>query len=124
MTITLPEFETVDYPRKREEKTQNTDSHNTFKLELPTQLERTITTSQENEGLNTKHHKSLRKIKQWIRKFDLIEAKIQYAIASTSVNIFGIYIISAFPIQFILCLKVQVEINFPCLVHTAVPPKQ
>ena len=30
--MTLPESETVDQPPKREEKTQNTDSHNTIKL--------------------------------------------------------------------------------------------
>ena len=30
--MTLPEAETVDHPRKREEKTQNTGSHNTIKL--------------------------------------------------------------------------------------------
>ena len=30
--MNLPESETVDHPRKREEKTQNTDSHNTIKL--------------------------------------------------------------------------------------------
>ena len=30
--MTLPESETVDHPRKREEKTPNTDSHNTIKL--------------------------------------------------------------------------------------------
>ena len=40
--MTLPESETVDHPRKHEEETQNTDSHNTIKLEQPTQLERTI----------------------------------------------------------------------------------
>ena len=34
--MTLPESETVDHPRKREEKTQNTDIHNTIKLEQPT----------------------------------------------------------------------------------------
>ena len=39
----------------------------------------------------------------------------------TSFNIFGLYIIDAITIQVILCLKVQVEINLPCLVHTAVP---
>ena len=37
--MTLPESVTVDHPRKREEKTQNTDSLNTIKLEQPTQLE-------------------------------------------------------------------------------------
>ena len=31
--MTLPESETVDHPRIREEKTQNADSHNTIKLE-------------------------------------------------------------------------------------------
>ena len=41
--MTLQKSETVDHPRKREKKTQNTDSHNTIKLELPTQLERTMT---------------------------------------------------------------------------------
>ena len=46
VTITFPESETVDHPRKHEEKTQNTDNHNTNKLEPPTQLERTITTPQ------------------------------------------------------------------------------
>ena len=46
--MTLPESETVDHPRKRKEKTQNTDSHNTIKLEQPTQLERTMTTLQYN----------------------------------------------------------------------------
>ena len=30
--MTLPESEIVDHPPKREEKTQNTDSHNTIKL--------------------------------------------------------------------------------------------
>ena len=30
-----------------------------------------------------------------------------------------VYITSAFAIQVILCLKVQVEINLPCHVHTA-----
>ena len=30
--MTLPESETVDHPRKREENTQNTDNHNTIKL--------------------------------------------------------------------------------------------
>ena len=48
VTMTLPESETVDHPRKRKEKTQNTESHNTNKLEQPTQLERTITTPQYN----------------------------------------------------------------------------
>ena len=42
VTMTLPESETVD--RKREEKTQNTDSHNTIILKQPTRLEKTITT--------------------------------------------------------------------------------
>ena len=46
--MTLLESETVDHPLKCEEKTQNTDSHNTIKLEQPTQLERTITTPQNN----------------------------------------------------------------------------
>ena len=48
--MNLPESETVDHPRKREEKTQNADSHmyNTIKLEQPTQLGRTITTPQNN----------------------------------------------------------------------------
>ena len=50
----------------------------------------------------------MRKIKQWIRKFDQIESNIQYAVTSTSFNIFGLYIIS----EVILCLKVQVKINF------------
>ena len=36
--MTLPESETFDHTRKREEKTQNTDSHNTIKQEQPTQL--------------------------------------------------------------------------------------
>ena len=44
----LPESETVDHPQQLEEKTQNTDSHNTIKLEQLTQLERTITTAQFN----------------------------------------------------------------------------
>ena len=30
--MTLPELETFDHPRKREEKTQQTDSHTTIKL--------------------------------------------------------------------------------------------
>ena len=46
--MTLPESETVDHPRQREEKTQNTESHNTIKLEQPTQLAKTITTLQNN----------------------------------------------------------------------------
>ena len=71
VTMILPESETVDHPRKREEKTQNTDSHNTIKLEQLTQLERTINTPQYKEGVNTKHHTSLRKIKHWIRKSPL-----------------------------------------------------
>ena len=45
--MTLPESETFN-PHKREEKTQSTDSHNTIKLEQPTELERTITTPQNN----------------------------------------------------------------------------
>ena len=104
--MTLPESETVGHPRKREEKTQNADSHNTIKLEQPAQLGRTITTPHNNYGLNTKHHTSLRKIKQWIRMFDRIESNIQYAVTSTSFNLFGLYMISAFAIQVILCLKV------------------
>ena len=68
--MTLTESETVDHPQKREEKTQNADSHNMIKLEQPNLLESTITTPQPNKGLNRKHHTSLRKIKQWIRKFD------------------------------------------------------
>ena len=68
--MALPESETVDRPRKREEKTQNVDSHNTVKLQQPNQLESTIISPQNNNGLKTKHHTSLRKIKQWIRKFD------------------------------------------------------
>ena len=39
--MTLPESETVDHPRNSEEKTQNTDSHNTIILGQPNQLERT-----------------------------------------------------------------------------------
>ena len=63
--MTLQKSETVDHPRKREKKTQNTDSHNTIKLELPTQLERTMTNhikiraqnkipkkSEENQSMN------------------------------------------------------------------------
>ena len=46
--MTLPESGTVHHPRKRDEKTQNTDSHNTVKLEQPTQLEKAITTPQYN----------------------------------------------------------------------------
>ena len=68
--MTLPESETVDHSRKRVEKTQNTDKHNTIKLEQPTQLERTIAIPQYHKGLNVKPHTSLRKLKQWIRKFD------------------------------------------------------
>ena len=48
--MTLPESETVDHHRKREEKTQNTDNHNTIKLKQPTQLKRTITTSKTVKG--------------------------------------------------------------------------
>ena len=48
VTVTLPESETVDHSRKREEKTQNTDRHNTVKLEQTTQLESTATTPQYN----------------------------------------------------------------------------
>ena len=59
--MTLSESETVDHPRKHEEKAQNTDSHNKIKLEQPTQLERTITTPRYNLGLVTKHHTCLRK---------------------------------------------------------------
>ena len=44
--MTLPVSETIDHPRKSKENTQNTDSHNTIKLEQPTQLERTRTTPQ------------------------------------------------------------------------------
>ena len=36
-------------------------------------------------GLNTRHHTSLRKIKQWIRR----DHFIQYSVTSTSFNIFG-----------------------------------
>ena len=55
-----PESETVDHPRKREEKTQNTDSHTTIKQEQPTELERTRTTPQKLH-VRTQHkmpHKS------------------------------------------------------------------
>ena len=31
--MTLPASEIADHPRKREEKTQNADSHNTIRLE-------------------------------------------------------------------------------------------
>ena len=48
VTMTLLESETVDHPWKSEEKTQNTESHNTIKLEQPNQVESTSTTSQNN----------------------------------------------------------------------------
>ena len=88
-TITLPESETVDYPRKREEKTQNTDSHNTIKLEQPTQLERTITTPQYNEVTQHKTPDTSEEIKQWTRKFDL--TRVHYTVCGhhTPFNIFG-----------------------------------
>ena len=83
--MTLPVSETIDHPRKSKENTQNTDSHNTIKLEQPTQLERTITTPQKIKDLaKKKKHKSLRKIKQWIRIFFLRKSNIQYAVTSTS----------------------------------------
>ena len=40
VTMTLPESEIIDHSWNREEKTQNTDSHNTIKLKQPTQLEK------------------------------------------------------------------------------------
>ena len=83
--MTLPESETVDHLRQ---------TQTSIKLEYPTQLDRTITTLQYNQGLSTKHHTSLRKIKQLIRKFDPNRVHyIQYAVTSTSFNIFdeGIY---------------------------------
>ena len=54
--MTLPKLVTVDCPRKREEKTKNTDSHNTIKLEQPTQLEAHHNTI---KGPETKRHISL-----------------------------------------------------------------
>ena len=48
VTMTFPDSETVDRPRKREKKTQNANSHNTIKLEQSNQLESTITTPQNN----------------------------------------------------------------------------
>ena len=61
VTMTLPESETVD--RKREEKTQNTDSHKTIKIEQPTRLEKTITTLQYNTIKDSTQtiHKSVEK---------------------------------------------------------------
>ena len=44
--MALTESETVDHPQKREEKTQNADSHNMIKLQQPNLLESTITTPQ------------------------------------------------------------------------------
>ena len=51
---TLPESETVDHPRQREEKIQNTGSHNIIKLEQPTQLERTIKKNKDSTQNTTK----------------------------------------------------------------------
>ena len=116
--MAIPESETIDYPRKREEKTQNTCSHDTVKLEKPTQLERTITKPQNNEGLNTKHQW---KIKQWIRKFDPNRVHyIQYAVTSTSFNIFGEGIHNKFIRATSYTLsKGPSRDNLPYCVHTA-----
>ena len=57
--MTLTESETVDHPQKREEKTQNADSHNMIKLEQPNLLESTITTPQPKKRSQQKTpHKS------------------------------------------------------------------
>ena len=56
--MTLPESETVDHPQKREEKTQNADSHNTIKLEQPNKLESTITTPKQFMSQRKTPHKS------------------------------------------------------------------
>ena len=53
----IPQSENVDHPRDLEEKTDNTDSHNTVKLEQPTpflnktiaQLERTLRTTPQDK---------------------------------------------------------------------------
>ena len=115
VTMTLPESETVD--RKCEEKTQNTDSHNTIKLKQPTRLEKTIATLQYNTIKDSTQtiHKSVEKGSS-IR----IESTI-YSMRSLpplSTSLAREYIISAFVLPDILCLKVPVEINLPCRVHT------
>ena len=46
--MTLQELGTSDRPRKREEKTQRAESHNTIQLKQPNHLESTITTPQNN----------------------------------------------------------------------------
>ena len=76
MTMTLPESETVDHPRKREE------THNTIKLSS-SQLNYKGKFNHTTIQLRTQHktpHKS-----------DENQAmdKIQYAVTSTSFNIFG-----------------------------------
>ena len=80
--MTLPESETVDNPRKREEKTQNTGSNNTIKLssnQLNYKRQFNHTTIQ----LKTQH--------KTLQKSDENQAmdKMQYANTSTSFNIFG-----------------------------------
>ena len=72
---------------------------------------------------NTTHLGSLRNIKQWIKNFDPSRVNyIPYAVINathlTNIRPTGEGIISAFALQFILCLKVLVKINLPCLVHT------
>ena len=101
--MTLPETETVDHPRKREEKTQNTDSHNTIKLssnqlnykgqfnhttiQLRTQ-HKTLCKSEENQAMDK-------------------GGSIIYSMRSPpppSTYLVREYIISAFALQVILCL--------------------
>ena len=88
--MTLQKSETVDHPRKREKKTQNTDSHNRIKLELPTQLERTMT-----NHIKIRAQHKIPKMSEENQAMDM--------------EVFGL--------QVILCLKVPVEINLPCLVQ-------
>ena len=55
--MTLPEPETVDHPRKREEMTQNTDSHNTIKLSS-NQLNYKVQFNHTTIQLRTQHKKT------------------------------------------------------------------
>ena len=76
--MTLPESETIDCPWKREEK-QNTDSHDTNKLEQPTQLDKTITTPQK---IRTQHKTPQKSEENQAMYKEVWSDRVQYTVCS------------------------------------------
>ena len=118
VTMALPESETVDHPQKRAEKIQNTDSHNKIKLSS-NQLNYKGQFNHTTIQLRIQHktpHKS-----EENQAMDKEESTI-YSMRlppSPSTSLVREYIISAFSLQVLLCLKFPVQ---TCRVHTAFPP--